>query len=163
MPLLTAPSTLAVANAIVAYGAALTYPSTALVYKLCQLGAIKDIVDQVANGAACLEVYANNDDSQRHEFGGRIRDSQSWFLMSLVSMDDAAAGEALIYNVRDALVQPFQQHATLGNAGSVFHAQIKSNTAKFVRVFRNGIELRGHILEIETVSEWQIPAPGVIS
>lgn len=163
MPLLTAPSTLAIGQAIVAYGAALTYSGGARVYKASQLGAIKDVIDLVVGGNACLEVYANLDDSQRKEFGGHIKDQQSWFLMSLVSMDDAQAAEVLIYSVRDALVQPLQQHATLGNAGSVFHSQIKPGSGKFVRAFRNGTELRGHIIEIATVSEWVIPFPGVIS
>lgn len=163
MPVLTAPDTPAIANAIVGYGQTLAYPDTTLVYKECQLGEIKDIVDNVAGGNACLEVYANLDDSQRHAFGGRIHDDQTWFLLSLVSLDNAEAAELLIYRVRDALVAPFQQHATLGNAGNVFHAQIKSGSGKFLKVFRNGVWLRAHLIEVLTKQEWQVPAPGVIS
>lgn len=158
------PNTLAVANAIVSYATALTYSGGASVYNAVGLSEIKDVTDVVAGGGACLEVYANTDDSQRHAFGGKIWDEQSWFLLSLVNMDNAASAEALIYNVRDALVQPFQQHATLGNAGSVFHAQIKPNSGRFLRAQRNGQWLRGHLLEILTKSEWFVPTPpGIIS
>lgn len=164
MPLSTTPSTLAVAQAIQSFCSALTYSGGAPVYHLVQLGGIKDIIDQVVGGNACLEIYANEDDSQHHAFGGKIRDEQSWYLLSMVSMDDAAAAEALIYQVRDALVQPFQQHATLGNAGNVFHSQIKPNSGHFVRISRNGQEVRAHLIELQTVSEWVLPTPpGVIA
>jgi hypothetical protein len=162
MPLLSAPDTLAVADAIVAFARALTYPGGAPVYSVVQLSEIKDITDNVAGGSACLEVYANDDHSKRHAFGGRIRDEQSWYLLSLVNLDDAQAAEQQIIKVRDVLVYPFQEHATLGNAGSVFHAEILPTTGKFLRVFRNGQFLRAHLIEIFTVSEWQV-VPGVIA
>lgn|SRR5579859_107814 len=159
-----APNTPAVANAIVSYGQALTYSGGGSVYKLVQLGEIKDVIDQVAGGNACLEVYANQDDSQHFAFGGKLRDEQTWFLLSLVSLDNAASAETLIYQVRDALVAPFQIHATLGGAGTVYHSQIKPNSSHFLKVFRNGQWLRGHLLEITTRQEWFVPTPpGVIS
>lgn len=159
MPFPSAPNTVAVGNAIVAYGSALTYPNTSLVYTLAQLGAIKDVTDQVATGGACLEVHGNLDDSQRHAYGGRIWDEQSWYLLSLVSNDNATSAETLIYNVRDALVQPFQVHATLGGGLNVFHAQIKPGTGRFTYAKRNGITLRVHLIELLTKQEWQVPIP----
>lgn len=166
MPSTTAPNTLAVAQAILGYGSTLVYPNTStLVYTDVQLGEIKDITDQVsASTAACLEIYANKDDSQHFTFGGKIRDDQSWFLLSLVSLDNAQSAEQLIYQVRDAIIAPFQIHATLGNAGSVFHSQIKPNTGRFLKIFRNGQWLRAHLIEIYTIQEWFVPTPpGVIS
>lgn len=158
------PQTLAVGNAWVTYGQALAYSGGGTVYVAVTLGEQKDVTDLVANGKACLEIYANMDDSQHFAFGGKIRDTQSWFLLSLVSLDDAQAAEQLIYNIRDALVLPIQTHATLGNAGNVFHAQVKPNASKFLKVFRNGIWLRAHLLEAQTVSEWLVPTPpGVIA
>jgi len=161
---MSGPNTLAVGQAIVGYMQALTYSGGAQVYKAVTLSEQKDITDNVAGGAASLEVYANLDDSQHFAFNGKIRDTQSWFLLSLVSLDDAQAAEALIYQVRDALIQPFQEHATLGNAGNVFDSKIKPNSAKFLKIFRNGQWLRGHLIEIQTISEWFITTPpGVIS
>jgi hypothetical protein len=165
MPATTAPQTLAVGQAIVAFGIALTYPSSGdVVYAQVALGEIKDVTDVVATGAACLEVYANLDDSQHKAFGGKIKDEQSWFLLSLVSLDNAQTAEEQIYQVRDALVRPFQIHATLGGAGSVYHAQIKPGSGKFTKMFRNGQWLRSHIIEVLTLQEWYVPTPpGVIS
>lgn len=164
MPATTSPNTTAIADAIVAFGQALTYPNTStLVYKAVAKGELKDVIDLVAGGAVCLEVYANLDDSQRHAFGGKIWDEQSWFLLSMVSLDNAQTAETLIHQVRDALVVPFQQHATLGDAGSVFHAQIKPNTGKFFKIFRNAQWLRSHVLEIMTKQEWFVPPPGIVS
>ena len=164
MPSTTSPNTLVIAQAIVAYGKALTYTSGALVYSVVQLGEIKDITDQVANGNACLEVYANKDDSQHFTFGGKIRDDQTWFLLSLVSLDDAQRAEEQIYQIRDAIIPPFQVHATLGNAGSIFHSQIRAGSGKFIKIFRNGQWLRAHVIEIMTIQEWFVPTPpGVIS
>jgi hypothetical protein len=165
MPIATTPNTLSVAQAIAAYGQALTYPGGGTVYSGVSIGEMKDITEKiVVSGSACLEVYANSDDSQHLAFGGKVRDDQSWYLLSLVNMDDAAAAEALIYQVRDALIQPFQAHATLGNAGNVFHSQIKSGSGRFLRVFRNGQWLRAHLIEVQTISEWFVPTPpGVIA
>ncbi len=164
MPVRNYPDTPAIASAIVSFAQALTYPDTTPVYKSVHRGKIKDIVDLVANGAACLEVYGNLDGSERHAFGGRIHDPQTWYLLSIVSMDDSDAAETLIFRVRDALVQPFQIHATLNNAGSVFHAQIEDKSARFLNVYRNGQEFRAHLMGIMTRQEWVVPIPpGIVS
>jgi hypothetical protein len=158
------PNTLSIGQAISNYCAALTYPSTALVYTKTQLGAIKDITDFTVNSLqACLEIYAHKDDSQHHAFNGKIVDTQTWLLLSLVNMNDTQTAETTIYYTRDALMVPFQTHATLGNASSVFNSKIKPNGAQFVRLFRNGQWYRGHLLELETMQEWFIAPPGVVS
>ncbi len=158
------PNTPAIATALVAYCQALTYTGGAPVYKQVALGEIKDITNQIANGAACLEIYINQDDSQHRAFGGKIQDEQSWFLLSLVSLDDAQAAETLIMQVRDALVVPFQTHATLGDAGSVFHSQIKPNSGKFWKPIRNQAFVRAHLIELLTRQEWfATTPPGVIA
>jgi hypothetical protein len=164
MPISTAPNTPAIGDAIVAYLAALTYPDTTSVYKLAQLEAIKDVTDLVAGGGACVEVYGDSDSSTHHAFNGRIRDEQSWFILSMCSMDTPLLARQ-VYAVRDALVQPFQEHATLGNAGgTVFHSELKPNSGKFLRIMRNGQELRAHLIELFTKQEWQVlTPPGVIS
>jgi len=163
MPATTAPNTKAIGNQIVTYLATLTYSDATLVYQLAQLEEIKDVTDQVANGA-CVEVYGNLDGSQRRGFGGRIWDPQTWYILSMVSMDTAAQA-AKIYDVRDALVQPFQTHATLGTSiFNLFRAQFKDGTGRFLKVMRNGQWLRAHLIELETKQEWTVPTPpGVIS
>jgi hypothetical protein len=159
----TAPNTLAIGQAIVSYAQALTYTDTSNVYSLVQLGEIKDATDKIAGGKAVLEVYANNDGSERRAMGGRIWDEQTWFLLSLVSLVNAQTAEQLIYKVRDQIVVPFQTHATLGNAGSVFHSQLLPKGAKFLKMYRNGQWMRCHLCEIMTRQEWVIASPGIVS
>lgn len=160
------PNTLAIGNAIVDFAAALTYSNSSPVYVSTQLSEYKDLTDLIAgSGTACLEVYANLDNSQHKGFGGKVTDEQTWFLLSIVSLDNAQLAEQTIYNVRDALVVPFQTHATLGNAGSVYHAQIRPGSSnKFFKIFRNGAWYRSHVLEVLSRQEWLvITPPGVIS
>lgn len=157
----TQPDTKTIGNTIVTYLSGLNYGSGTV--QLCQLEEIKDVIDLVANGA-CIEVYGNQDGSERRGFGGRIWDSQTWYILSLVSLDTPALA-ATIYDVRDAIVQAFQPHATLGGTVlNLFHAQLKEGSMRFLKVFRNGNWLRGHLAELETRSEWTVPIPpGVIS
>jgi len=166
VPGTTAPNTLAIANALVGFCQAVTYPATStIVYDVVQLGEIKDITDRVSGASsACLEIYAHKDNSQHFTFGGKLRDDQTWFLLSLVNLDNAQNAEQMIYQVRDALIVPFQVHATLGNAGSVYHSQIQPSSGKFLKIFRNGQWLRAHLIEIQTWQEWFVPTPpGVIA
>jgi hypothetical protein len=160
-----APNTLAVGNAIVSFAQALAYPGTStLVYTTVTLGEQKDVTNNVAGGNVSLEVYANTDDSQHKGFGGKIKDTQSWYLLSLVSLDNAQTAEQTICNVRDALMVPFQTHATLGGAGSVYHSQLRPNSSRFFRVFRNQQWLRAYVCEILILQEWfVITPPGVVS
>jgi|SRR5579859_547606 len=164
MPSTTTPDTLSVAQAIVSYGQGLVDNNNIQIYAQVQMGEIRDVTNVLLAGNACLEIYANQDDSQHFAFGGKIRDEQTWFLLSLVSLDDAQAAEIHIYQIRDALVRPFQIHATLGAIGSVYHAQIKANSGKFIKIFRNGQWFRAHLIEVMTRQEWYVPTPpGVIA
>ncbi len=162
MPFATSANTLAIGQQIVTYLTALTYPNTSTaVYDLCQLESIKDVVDSVANGGVCCEVYGDTDDSERKGFGGRIWDIQTWFILSLCALDTPAHAQQ-IYNVRDAVVLPFQSHATLGGSVSnLFQVMLKPNM-KFFRVQRSGQWLRAHLAILETRQEWQIQG-GVVS
>lgn len=163
MPATAAPQTRAIGNAIVSYLSTLTYPDTTQVYQLAQLEEIKDVINLVANGA-CVEVYGHTDDSDRRGFGGRVWDEQEWFILSMCSIDTAALS-AKIYDVRDALVQPFQIHAVLGaQVQNLFHAQFKPHSGQFMRIMRNGQFLRAHLITLVTRQEWQVPIPpGVTS
>ncbi len=162
MPYETSANTLDIGEAIVNYLSALTYPGTStIVYALAQLEAIKDVIDLTSNGGICCEVYGDIDTSERRGFGGRIWDTQSWFILSLCSLDTPALAKQ-IYLARDALTYPFQQHATLGDqVTNLFQIQLKPNM-KFFRVLRNGTWLRAHLAELETKQEWAIQG-GVIS
>ena len=159
------PNTPAIGNALVAYFQALTYSNNLPVYTAVTLGQFKDLTSLIAaSGTACLEVYANQDDSQHKGFGGKVTDNQSWYLLSLVNLNNAAAAETLIMQVRDAIVIPLQTHATLGNAGSVYHSQVKLGSGRFVKIPRNSVYYRAHILEVYTKQEWAvITPPGVVS
>lgn len=165
MPATTTPNTRAIGNAVVGFLSALTYSTGGLlVYAQngVQLEEFKDITPFVQGNGVCAEVYGDLDTSERRGFGGRIWDTQKWFILSLCSLDTAAQA-AQIYDVRDALVQPFQQHAQLNNiVSNLFHAQLSPNM-RFMRVLRNGVFYRAHLAELETRQEWVVPPPGVIS
>jgi len=157
MPLPSAPNTMAVAEAIAGYMSALTYGNSTPVYKLVQVGEIKNVSNQVVNGAACLEIYGGSDDSQPLAFGGPRQDAQSFYLLSMVSLDDAQSAEALIFAVRDALVVPLSTHIRLGDtSGVIFLSGFKPNSGKFLDVPRNGQYLRAHIIELLVSSQWQV-------
>lgn len=157
MPLPSAPNTLVVAQAIAGYMSALTYTGGAPVYKLVQVGEIKNVSNQVVNGAACLEIYGGADDSQPLAFGGTRQDPQSFYLLSMVSLDDAQAAEARIFAVRDALVVPLSTHIRLGDtSGVIFLSGFKPNSGKFLDVPRNGQYLRAHVIELLVSSQWQV-------
>jgi hypothetical protein len=151
---MSTPNTLATAQALVAYMQALTINNNP-VYTLVSLGEIKDVVDNIANGGACLEIYATSDDSQHKAFGGVIWDEQSWDLLSIVSLTNAQAAEELIYACRDALVVPVMSHFTLNQTGNIFFSRLKPNSGKFFYVERNGQWLRAHVIEVVTTSQWQ--------
>ena len=150
------PDTNSIADAIASYLSTLTYPGTSTqVYALAQVEAIKDVTDLTSGGKVCVEVYGDLDTSERRGFGGRIWDTQSWFILSLCSLDSPVYARQ-IYSVRDALVYPFQQHVQLGDqVGNVFQVQLKPNM-KFFRVERNSNQIRAHLAVLETKQEWVV-------
>jgi|SRR5579859_222726 len=156
------PNTIAIMTAIQGYMTSLTWGINQS-FAQVQIEEIKDVTESVAQGSACLEIYGASDDSQHFTFGGKVRDEQSFILMALVSKDTPAYAQQ-IYTIRDALIVPFQTHATLGNAGTVYHAQIKPGTGAYLDVLRNNQWLRGYRVHIMTRQEWFVPTPpGVIS
>jgi len=165
MPIATAPNTKAIGNAIVSYLAALVIPNTSTpVYKVAQLEVIFDVIGQVSDGGAVVEVYGNADDSERRGFGGRVWDEQEWYILSLCSRETGGLA-SYIYDVRDYLVQPFQVHAQLGNiVSNLFHAQLKAKSGRFMTATRDGQILRAHLITLVTRQEWAVPIPpGVVS
>lgn len=162
MPLATSANTLAIGNQIVSFLSSLTYPGTNTpVYTLATLEAQKDILDNIANGGICAEVYGDSSLSERRGFGGRIWDTQTWFILSLCSLDNPEYA-AQIYNVHDALTGIFQQHATLGTSVSnLFHSQLDPNI-KFGRTLKDRTWVRSHLAVLTTKQEWQVSG-GIIS
>jgi hypothetical protein len=157
-----APNTPAIMTAIQGYMQSITWGSGSQ-FSLVQIEEIKDITNRVANGGVCLEIYGAADDSQHFTFGGKVKDTQSYMLLALTSKDKLEYAQQ-IYQVRDALIYPFQLHATLGNAGTVFHSQIKSGTGIYLDIKRNQQWLRGYRVQLMTIQEWNVPTPpGVIS
>ena len=163
---MAAPATKATGNAIVSYLSSLTYSGGRSVYTLTQLEQIKDIDDFIANGGACAEVYCNLDSNITSTFGGGKWDEQSWYILSMTSLDTPATAAA-IYDVRDALVTAIDSHTTLGGTiPGLFYAQWKqsqpgkgsqasgSSSGRFLRIPRNGQEVQAHIIELETKVSW---------
>lgn len=164
MPYPTRRQTKALGQAIANYGAALLKDDTTHVYNLAQLELIDDVLSQVNDGGAVLEVYGNLDGEERHGFGGagRMRAVQSWYLLSMCSLQTNLLA-SYIYDVSDYLMVPLETHVQLGNPTiGIYLAQLKPNSGHFYRVLRNGVWLKAHLCEIETRQEWAIPG-GVIS
>jgi hypothetical protein len=155
MPSVNYPDTPDVLNAIAAYLQTMTYQdAVTLVYSGTKAGRYKDVTGVLENNGVAGEVYGNLDGSERYEFGGFIRDTQSFFVLSLVGMDNANNAEIVIAQVRDANMALFQKHATLGDTGNVTSCRIKPGSGKFLNVFRAGKEYRGHVYELEVTSDW---------
>lgn len=130
-------------------------------YSFSQLEQINDVVGKVSDGSVVVEVYGDTDTSERKGFGGRIWDTQHWYICSLCSLE-TPGGAQQIYKVRDALVQPFQQHAQMTNiVSNLFHAELQA-AMRFIRVPRDGQVLRAHLAVLETRAEWVVPG-GIIS
>lgn len=156
------PNTLAIANQIVSVLAALKQQDGITpVYTLVQLEAIKDVVNYVASGGVCCEVYGEADTSDRRRFGGVIYDVQAFSILSLCSLDSPTLAEQ-IYTARDSMVVPFQQHSQLGGTPDNVWLSELDPTMKFGRIFRNGTWLRSHLATLTVKSQWQITG-GVIS
>jgi len=156
------PNSPAILAAIQGYMQSLTW-GTGQSFAQVSIEEIKDVTNLVAGTGACLEIYGTADDSQHKNFGGKVKDEQEWMLLALVSKDTNVQAQQ-IYVIRDALVVPFQTHATLGNAGTVYHAQIKPGSGMYVDVKRNEQWLRGYRVRIFTRQEWAvITPPGVIA
>lgn len=157
-----APNTPAIMQAIQTYMQNITY-GTSQQFSLVQIEEIKDVTNLVANGGSCLEIYGSTDDSQHFTFNGKVTDEQTFVLLALVSKDKPTYAQQ-IYQIRDALVVPFQTHATLGNAGTVYRSQIKSGSGVYLDIRRNQQWLRGYRIHILTRQEWVVQTPpGVIS
>ena len=156
-------ATRATGNAIVSYLTTLMYSGGGSVYALAQLEQIKDVTDFIANGRACAEVYCNLDDNITAAFGGGKWDDQTWYILSMTSLDTPATA-ASIYDVRDALVTAIDSHTTLGGTiPGLFFAQWKStqpgksstqSSGRFLRIERNGQEVQAHIMELHTIVSW---------
>lgn len=156
------PNTMAILTAIQTYMQAITWGSSQQ-FAQVSIEEFKDVTNLVAIGGACLEIYGVNDDSQHKAFGGKVVDEQTFMLLALVSKDTPVYVQQ-IYSIRDALVVPFQVHATLGGAGTVYHSQVKPNTGLYLDVRRNAQWLRGYRVHIMTRQEWVVATPpGVIS
>lgn len=155
------PDTLAIGDAIVSYLSALTFPDATLVYTLAQLEAIPDILDLIAGGGVCCEVYGAPDTSEQRGYGGRMWDTQQWIILSLCSRDNPTYSRQ-IYKVRDALVYPFQQHAQLGGqVSNLFQSRLEQRM-EFGRVLKDRTWVRSHMAILTTKAEWAIQG-GVIS
>lgn len=148
------PQTKATGTAIANYLTTLTYSGGGTVYNFAQLEQIKDIDDYLANGGACAEVYCNLD-SVMPAFGGEKWDEQSWYILSMTSLDTPQTAQQ-IYDVRDALVGTLSGHTLLGNTvPGLFFAQWKRpESGRFMRIERNGQEIQAHVIELETKVYW---------
>lgn len=150
------PDTLDVANKIVDYLAAQTYSGGGNVYTAGQLGFFKDMNDllPINSTNAVYEVHGNMDDSHRYSLGGKMRDTQTFVVLSMVDMTDGNAAEIQIMQIRDAIMPQFAKHVSLEDTGNVLVAKYKQGSGRFTHVMRGARVLRAHTMDIEVLSEW---------
>lgn len=151
-----APDTVDVATQIAVYLTGLLDTNSNPIYTAGQIGEYKSLALLLpANGANVIfEVYGNMDDSQRYTLGGKMKDHQSFFILSLLDKTNGNAAELQIMRVRDAIMPIFAKHAQLGAVGNILVAKYKSGTGRFVNVSRAAKEYRGHVFEVEVKTEW---------
>jgi hypothetical protein len=119
-----------------------------------QKGEFKDITDLIANYGAVAEVYGNTDDSFRYATGGVNHDEQTFFVLSIASLDNGNAAETLIFNIRDAVVPIFVKHAMLNVGGIIFKAGFKRGSGRWMRTYRNGVWYRSYLFSVEVKGQW---------
>jgi len=156
MPSPYQPSTLAIAQQIASYLASQTYPLGGNVYTFGSVGINKDLGDLLPpNGTnAVSEVIGTADDSQRHAIGGKMRDTQSFQVLSIVDFTNGPLAEEQIMNIRDAIMPQFAKHVSLEDVGNVLVAKYKQGSGRFTHVIRAAKPYRAHSFELSVLSEW---------
>ena len=83
-----------------------------------------------------------------------MRDTQSFYVLSMVDITNGNTAETLIAQTRDAIMPKFAKHAALEDVGNVLLAKYKPSSGRFLNVFRAGREYRAHVFEVEVLSNW---------
>lgn len=170
------PDTVGTLDAIVAFLTSLTYSDgVTLVYTPLidalnnpvapvQEGRFRDIGTYLPDNSTntIAEVWPADDDNAPHGFGGPTRDTQTFLIMSIVSMTGEKNAVRQIVGVRDALIPFFREHVTLEATGNITTARFKKGSGKWTPVYRGGKEYIGYGFELEVISDWSL-ATGVLA
>ncbi|MBO0796940.1 MAG: hypothetical protein J2P36_39170 [Ktedonobacteraceae bacterium] len=99
--------------------------------------------------------------TERHNFGGRVRNRLLVHLRFALSMIDAEAAEVNLAYFNDAFPPYFLQHATLSGAHGVFNSRLDQESIRmgYVEVQRQEYRVLEMLLEVN--QEYQIPG-GII-
>lgn len=151
----TAPNTLSVAQAIqsMAQSIAITPIGTISGYNTVSIGATKDVTDLLP----LLEITGSDDETDRQSMNAigspvDIDDSQWFQLTTTVDYSDSAAGEQVIFALRDALTQQFHGSAKLNNTTGVIGVYLQS-PGKYAYALRNGVWCRMYQIKLK-VTYW---------
>jgi hypothetical protein len=167
----TTPDTVGTLDAIVSFLTALTYSDgVTLVYTPLidalnnpvppvQEGRFRDIGTYLPDNSTntICEVWPADDDNELYGFGGPTRDTQTFLIMSLVSMTSAKGSVRQIVGVRDALIPFFREHVTLQATGNITTARFKKGSGKWTPVAIGGKTYLGYGFGLEVISDWTAP------
>lgn len=155
MPVITAPNTLSVAQAIqsMAQAIAITPINGISGYNTVSIGATKDVTDVLP----LLEITGSDDQTSRESMNSignpvEIDDSQYFQLTTTVDYTDSAIGEQNVFALRDGLTQTFHSTAKLNSTAGVIGVYLQG-PGKYGYSMRNGKWCRIHQIKLK-VTYW---------
>lgn len=156
----TAPNTISVAQAIQTIAQALSFPAIGSItgYNTVSVGATKD----VTNLLPLLEITGADDDTERESAAAignqlEVQDDQTFQLTTTVDYTDSAAGEQVIFALRDVLTKKLHTSAHLNNTTGVIGDYL--GKGKYGYAMRNGVWCRMHQIPL-LVRYWYEPTMG---
>lgn len=123
-------------------------------YQTVVIGAQKDYTT-IPLPCATLIVHA--DDSARHAHGGTIVEHTAIEIRSIVDYTIASDAELQVLSIRDALMPLLNKYAVLPNTQTVYHAEIKKNSAAFLWMFLKPNWYRIHTVTLLVAQYYVIP------
>src|SRR5258708_2524803 len=128
-----APNTIAVLNELSTLLTALKLADGVTpAYQTIEIGGVKDYT---VLPLPCCVIIPRHDDSARHAHGGTIVEHTDIEIRTVVDYTIASAAELQVVSIRDAVMPLLQKYAVLPNTTTVYHAEIKKNSAAFTWMF----------------------------
>ena len=124
-------------------------------YTTVQAGAIKNFSDTLPAGMVFVKEIQNGAAS----LGGKMWDTTTLVLVTVVDYTDAATAEIQIAGIRDALIAILDQRVRLGETETVFDSHPLREYFSFS--VNLGQPCRFYTLELQVVEEYYVPVgPG---
>lgn len=98
------------------------------------VGRFKDLTDITP----CMEISLATDQTARYLQGGKINDSQEYWMEVTVGQVDAAGTETLLASLRDVITQTFHTTARLQGLNGIEFSGLVEGSGTYGYTFRNG-------------------------